>query len=267
MRPSTSDFPWLELKLLLREAGNHFLTTLDSNAISRKADFDYVTSVDLTVQAILIEGLSRLTPNLPVLAEEAGCGQGLDRHRPHWILDPVDGTTNLLFKRRCSAISLGLFDGQAVSLGAIYDPYRQVCFWAQRGKGAWCEDQRLRVSTVTKPEEALIICHTGSKNKPRALAQMNLVTRIQQQVIDIRVSGSSALNLAAIAEGAGCGLVATQMQVWDYAAGWLLVEEAGGRVSDYQGNPLDGLHPAGVVAGSPVMQAWLLEQIHQAGGF
>jgi len=205
-----------------------------------KGEKDYVTDVDLAVQKTVISTLREWYPETGFLAEE-GDHDKIDPDQDLWILDPVDGTSNLMHDFRHSAVSLGLWkDGQVV-FGLIYNPFSDELFWAEKGKGAWCNDHRIRVSGETEMKRSLILFGTCPYHRERSAEDFRLFEKVFLQSQDVRRLGSAALDLAYIAAGRSEAYFERDLKPWDYAAGLLIVEEAGGTVTDYRGNRPSGL--------------------------
>lgn len=250
------------IERLLRTAGEKMLQTTKLEVHS-KSTFDFVTQVDVEVQAFLEKELKAEFPAIAFYGEESaehGAFVG-----PTWILDPVDGTSNFIYGRRYSCISLGLTDGKKMVFGAIYDPYAGELFHAAEGDGAYVNGTPIHVSPEQDPAKSLLIVSSGSSNKPLAWEQMTLLTKLQQKVVDIRISGSSALNLAYAAAGRGSALVSTAMKPWDCAAGIMLVREAGGVVLNYRGREATGLETTSILAGNTTLLQWVLGEIGESG--
>ena len=220
---------------VVKEAGR-LLT--DPNAVAEiraKSVTDYVTNVDVAVQTQLKAKLAALTPDVQFMGEEQD-NAGLDPHGSIWILDPVDGTANLMHHYRRSAVSLALtFGGQPVC-GVIYDPFADELFSARAGEGALCNGRPIHVSEGVPLADSLISVGTSPYERELADANFALFRRLYERCADLRRSGSAALDLAYVAAGRTEGYLERNLKPWDYAAGILLVKEAGGRVSDFAGH-------------------------------
>jgi myo-inositol-1(or 4)-monophosphatase len=200
-----------------------------SFGVREKSGAGLVTDVDLQLERNFRPYLLDLVPGSQLMGEEEGGSEG----EWTWWLDPLDGTTNFVHGWPRSAISLALYrDGQA-HLGVVHDPYLQETFWAQRGEGAWCGQQRLQVSGCTQLSQALLC--TGFAPEPAS--QWQSCRALQALSHGLRVSGCAALDLAYVACGRIDAFWEVDLKPWDVAAGLLLVREAGGEVSDLQGQP------------------------------
>ena len=213
--------------------------------IRSKGPTDYVTQVDRAVEDAVFSVLRERYPRHFYIGEE-GTGEGLDTHSkaPQWILDPLDGTANFCHGFPHYCISLALYDKGALQIGIICDPMRGETFTAQRGRGALLMRKRLRTSRATNLKDALLAnCHHAPLGNYE-FDNLSVLRGLYQNELIIRRTGSAALDLAYVAAGRLDAFWGNGLRVWDMAAGVLMVQEAGGRVSDYRGhpNPLDGDH-------------------------
>ena len=184
--------------------------------VSKKGPRDFVTKTDKQVEKILIEELSKTKKNYSFLSEEIGSIKNKDKDNI-WIIDPIDGTTNFLHGIPHFAICVALEFKKEIISGLIYDPIKDEMFYAEKNKGAYLNNQRLRVSNRNLIDECLFSSnHEGVK-----FSNLNM-----------RYSGCAALDLAYVASGRLDGFFHNKINIWDVAAGALLVEEAGGIVND-----------------------------------
>ena len=202
--------------------------------VSKKGAADFVSAADLKAEQTLFEELSRVRPGYGFLGEERGEVPGTDKtHR--WIVDPLDGTTNFLHGIPHFAINVALErEGQIVA-GVTYNPATNDLYWAERGRGAFHNDKRLRVSSRNRLDEAVIatgIPFLGHGQHARFLKELH---QISQRVAGIRRFGAAALDLAWVAAGRYDAFWERDLSPWDVAAGLLLVSEAGGMVTDAEG--------------------------------
>ena len=202
--------------------------------VSVKGPGDFVSNADRKAEKIVKEELLKARPTYGFLGEESEEIKGTDgAHR--WIVDPLDGTTNFLHSNPLFAISIALErEGQLIA-GVIYNPASDELFTAEKGKGAYMNDRRLRVAARKSLADALVttgIPHRGRDNHARFLKEMG---RLMQEVAGIRRSGSAALDLAFVAAGRFDAYWEHNLKAWDIAAGIVMVREAGGLVSDLSG--------------------------------
>jgi myo-inositol-1(or 4)-monophosphatase len=202
--------------------------------VSIKGPANFVSAADHKAEDIIFRELSKARPGYGFLMEERGEVAGADKtHR--WIVDPLDGTTNFLHSNPMFAISIGLErEGQLIA-GVIYNPASDELFTAEKGKGAYMNDRRLRVAARKSLADCLVttgIPHRGRDNHPRFLKEMSV---LMQEVAGIRRSGSAALDLAFVAAGRFDAYWERNLKPWDLAAGIVIVREAGGSVSDLAG--------------------------------
>ena len=184
--------------------------------VSKKGPYDFVTKTDKNVEKILIEELSKIKKNYSFISEEVGEISNKDRENI-WIIDPIDGTTNFLHGIPHFAICIALKTKTEITSGLIFDPIKDEMFFAEKNKGAFLNNQRLRVSKKNCIEDCLFSSnHEGVK-----FSNLNM-----------RYSGCAALDLAYVASGRLDGFFHNKINLWDVAAGKLLVEEAGGIVND-----------------------------------
>jgi myo-inositol-1(or 4)-monophosphatase len=202
--------------------------------VSVKGPANFVSIADTKAEDIIFKELSKARPGYGFLMEERGYVEGADAsHR--WLIDPLDGTTNFLHSNPMFAVSIGLErEGQLVA-GVIYNPASDQLFTAEKGKGAYMNDRRLRVAARKTLGDALLttgIPHRGREGHPRFLKEME---RMMKEVAGIRRTGSAALDLAFVAAGRFDGYWERNLKPWDLAAGIVIVREAGGFVSDLEG--------------------------------
>lgn len=214
--------------------------------IKVKGPADYVTQVDTDIQNFLAKELGRLAPEIQFLGEEEGLHQMTGD--TYWILDPIDGTTNLIHDYQHSVVSLGLYDKGEIVMGIVYDPFREDVYHAQKGKGSFLNGNPIQVSAAETLGETIVAIGTSPYDKELAEKNFRCFQRIFEKSQDIRRTGSAALDLAYVACGRTGGFFEARLSPWDFAAGMLLVTEAGGRVTDYAGEPLNLLKRGSVVA-------------------
>lgn len=221
----------------VQEAGACLSDPTAVRCVRAKSKTDYVTNVDLAVQELLRERLAALAPDVQFMGEEQD-NTGLDWHRPCWILDPVDGTTNLIHNFRHSALSLALAEDGQIIFGVVYNPYSGECFTARRGQGAFCNGSPIRVSSADRLEDSLLSVGTVPGRRELADTAFRQMRALYDTCQDVRRTGCASLDLCWVACGCLDGYVELSLQPWDYAAGMLIVAEAGGRVTAPDGSPL-----------------------------
>lgn len=226
--------------------------------VASKSETDFVTNVDLNIQAALRDQLAQLAPEAQFLGEE-GERIALDLSRPLWILDPVDGTTNLIHRFCHSAISLALAEGGQITFGVVYNPYTGECFTAQRGAGAFCNGQPIHTSKVKRLADSLLSAGTVPGRRELADRAFRQMRALYDSCQDVRRTGCASLDLCWVACGRLEGYVELALQPWDYAAGLLLVEEAGGQITTLEGEPLPLLQGSGVLASNGTLHIRLLD--------
>jgi myo-inositol-1(or 4)-monophosphatase len=224
--------------------------------VSRKGPGDFVTAADRRAEKILREALEKARPGYGLVLEEGGVVEGTDReHR--WHVDPLDGTTNFLHGLPQFCISVALErEGQIVA-GVLYDPAKDELFVAEKGKGAYLNNRRIRVAARRDIHDAVVACgipHLGRGNHPRFLKELGSV---MGAVAGVRRFGSAALDLAYVACGRSDIYWERDLNTWDMAAGLILVREAGGFVTDADGGA-DPLSARSVACGNELLHRDLL---------
>lgn len=223
--------------------------------VQEKGLADYVTQVDIAVQDFLKKALFDIAPDIQFLGEETGL-QEMEADS-FWILDPVDGTTNLMHDYQHSVVSLALCRQRKIVMGIIYDPFREEVFWAVKGQGSFLNGAPIQVSEARQLSDTII----GLGTAKRELADENFARfrRVFGQSQDVRRIGSAALELAYTACGRQGGYFEAYLNPWDYAAGMLLVQEAGGMVTDFAGEPLDPGKGSSIVGTNGAVHGELLQ--------
>jgi myo-inositol-1(or 4)-monophosphatase len=227
--------------------------------VSRKGAVDFVSAADRKAEQTLHYELMKARPDFGFLGEEGGTkeeGDGVHR----WIVDPLDGTTNVLHGLPQFAISIALEERGQIVAGVVYEPLNDEFFWAERNGGAWLNDRRLRVSARQNLNEALIATGMPFLGHGDPARYIKTLQTVMPQVAGIRRLGSAALDLAYVAAGRCDGFWEFGLSIWDIAAGVLIVREAGGFVSDPKGRDL-ALQSGDVVAGNDRIHEKLLRCI------
>ncbi|MEM8826200.1 MAG: inositol monophosphatase family protein [Pseudomonadota bacterium] len=203
--------------------------------VSRKGPSDYVSNADREAEETIVEILSQSRPEWGFLLEERGEIEGKDGE-PRWIVDPIDGTSNFLHSIPHFAISIAAEIRGEIVAGCVYQPLTDEFFWAERGKGAFLHNRRLRVSARRDLGDALIATGIPFRGHGDHEVWRRQMDAVAPDVAGIRRFGSAALDLAWVAAGRYEGFWEKDLNIWDVAAGVLLVREAGGFVTDYRGS-------------------------------
>ncbi|MDE7178339.1 MAG: inositol monophosphatase [Lachnospiraceae bacterium] len=211
-----------------------------------KGRADYVTQVDTDIQSFLAGELKSRFPAIQFLGEEEGLHEMTGD--TYWILDPIDGTTNLIHDYQHSVVSLGLYEKGEITLGIVYDPFREDVYHAQKGKGSFLNGRPIHVSEAEGLSETIIAVGTSPYDRELAEDNFRRIRSVFDRAQDIRRTGTAALDLAYVACGRIGGFFEPRLSPWDFAAGMLLVQEAGGKVTDFEGKPLGFLKRGSVVA-------------------
>ena len=229
---------------------NRAALDVESVRISQKQVNDFVTEVDRAAEQSIIETLLTAYPGHGIWAEESGREHGARESEFVWIIDPLDGTTNFIHGLPIYCVSIALAVKGKIEQAVIYDPSRNDLFTATKGRGAYMNDRRLRVSKRIRMQECLI--STGFPFRPgdNFSNYLLMMGDMMQRTAGLRRPGAAALDLAYVAAGFTDGFFETGLQPWDVAAGSLLVTEAGGLVGNFTGEP-DFLEQNECMAGSP----------------
>lgn len=232
---------------------------MDTIKIAEKRPNDFVTEVDQRVENEIISVVRKAYPTHGFLGEESGETEGEEDYQ--WIIDPIDGTRNFIHGFPHFAVSIAVKHKNRIEYGVIYDPNRQELFTAARGKGAKLNDRRIRVADRKRLEDCLLGTGFAYRHSDR---HNEVPAKIFQSMIpitgDVRRAGAATLDLAYVACGRLDGFWEIGLNLWDIAAGVLLVKEAGGMVCDPQGGE-DFLKTGNVVAANPVIMRQFLKTI------
>ena len=230
--------------------------------VAKKAPADFVSAADLKAEQAIFEALEKARPGYGFLGEERGMIEGTDKTHT-WIVDPLDGTTNFLHAIPHFAINIALQREGAIVAAVTYNPVTNELFWAEKGKGCFLNDKRLRVAARTRMEEAVLATGIPFMGHGQHATFLKELHQVSQRVAGVRRFGSAALDLAWVAAGRYDGYWERDLSKWDLAAGILLVTEAGGTVTNANGDE-DVLGTGSVVAATLEIHPQLLERLRQA---
>jgi myo-inositol-1(or 4)-monophosphatase len=200
-----------------------------------------VTEADKAAESYLLKQILRKFPKSSIITEETGKYPG--SRDLVWVLDPLDGTSNYAHGFPWFCVSIGLYQGDKALAGGIYHPVMKEFFFAERGRGSFLNGKRIQVSRCTKFAESLLGTGFYYSKKKQLAEEMKIFHRLNERVLAVRRPGSAALDLACVAAGRFDGFWERGLSSWDVAAGILLVEEAGGKVTDYSGRKTDMFGP------------------------
>ncbi len=269
--PVAPDFPYREALLtavmLAQQAGELLLSIHRQGprrVVTKSTGVDLLTEADLASQALIVTELSRRFPDHGILAEEDTGGHHDAAGGALWLVDPLDGTTNFAHRFPVFAVSIALWVDGRPQIGVVQDVVRERTYWAAAGQGAWLAgERRLQVSAVSDLRQSLLATgfpYSRALHTDNNLAEFNALMPATRGV---RRAGSAALDMAWVADGRLDGYWEPYLAPWDWAAGILLVGEAGGTVSDYGGGPLH-LGSRTIVASNGRVHPALLATIQEA---
>ena len=224
-------------KILIRDFGE-----IEKLQVSKKGPSDFVTNSDLKAEKIIIEELKKARPNYSIISEENGIENNKDRHNT-WIIDPIDGTINFLHGIPHFAISIALKSNDEIISGLIFDPIKNEMFFAEKGNGAFFNNHRVKVSKKNKLNDCLFV--TGGKI-------------LKEPDLPYRKSGCASLDMAYVAAGRYDGYFQYDLNLWDIAAGIILIKEAGGILNEID---LSVNRNIKIIASSADINSKLLEKL------
>jgi myo-inositol-1(or 4)-monophosphatase len=232
---------------------------LDLLKVTHKGPNDFVSEVDQAAEAAIIDTLLGAYPGHGILAEESGRERGAKHSEFVWIIDPLDGTTNFLHGFPVYAVSIALVHRGVVQQGVVYDPSRNDLFYASRGRGAYLNDRRLRVSKRIRLADCLIGTGFPFRRGDSFQRYVKMFETVMRACAGVRRPGAAALDLCYVAAGWYDGFFETGLNPWDVAAGSLLITEAGGLIGNFTGDAGDFLNQREIVAGNPKIYAQLVQ--------
>lgn len=244
-----------------RKAGNLIAKnyeTPDAIETSQKGSNDFVTNVDHQAERLIVEIIRKSYPKHSIVTEEGGDLGGEDNDI-QWVIDPLDGTSNFIKRLPHFSVSIAVRVKGRTEVGVVYDPMRNELFTAVRGQGSQLNGYRLRGSSARDLDGTILATGFPFKTRQHSQSYIKILTRLFGRCADFRRTGSAALDLAYVAAGRVDGFFEIGLKPWDFAAGELLVREAGGLITDFTGNH-NYLSSGNLVAGTPrVVKAILSE--------
>ena len=225
--------------------------------VGSKGPNDFVSEVDRKAEEVIIQTVLEAYPGHGILAEESGREHGARNSEYVWIIDPLDGTTNFLHGFPVYAVSIALAYRGVVQQAVVYDPTRNDLFYASKGRGAFLNDRRLRVSKRTRLSDALVGTGFPFRKGDNFKRWVKMFEEVMQSCAGLRRPGAAALDLCYVAAGYYDGFFETGLQPWDAAAGSLMITEAGGLIGNFTGES-DYLYQREVVAGNPKVYGQLV---------
>ena len=249
-----------------RRAGgliNRGALDIDRIAVARKQPLDFVTEIDRAAEQAIIAVLRDAYPDHAILAEESGVSEGAAQAEYQWVIDPLDGTTNFIHGFPQYAVSIACLHRGQLTHGVIYDPVHNDLFTASRGKGAYLNDRRLRVSRASRLEEGLIGTGLPFGESKHITRYLRVLREVMVRAPGVRRAGAASLDLAYVAAGRLDAFWEFGLKPWDMAAGALMILEAGGLVADSEGGE-NFLDSGNLVAGSPKVFAPLLAIVQRS---
>jgi myo-inositol-1(or 4)-monophosphatase len=257
MKPTLSDVETLARgagKILRECSGQHL-------RIKRKGEIDIVTEADQRSEAYLLGEIRPRFPTHRIIAEESGELAGVPEHV--WYIDPLDGTLNYAHGLPIYAVSIAYEENGQVSLGVVYDPERDECFSAERGRGAWLNGARLEGPPDQDLDRSLLVTGFPYDIRTNPVNNLDHYAAFSLRSHGVRRLGSAALDLCYIAAGRFDGFWELRINSWDIAAGGLIAQEAGATVTNVAGNPAYLTSPYSILAASPALHAQMLALLNR----
>ena len=246
---------------IMRQAGDLLLSYFRTDKIEskRKSDGSYVCNVDVASETLLKQELSKIVPEASFFAEESGISGNNDYR---WVIDPIDGTTNFVHGMPYFCISVAFTYKDEPLWGAVFNPLMNDFFCARKGQGAYLNGSRLEIKPRKEPEKSILVIGLPYTKHAGFMTVVEQIPKVAKQAYAFRHYGAVALDQAYVACGSLDAIFCPRLGWWDVAAGMLLITEAGGLVSDFQGNPVTPAYKS-YAAGSPEVQRELLKLFEQ----
>lgn len=245
--------------LELVKSTKNIIYNRDNFDVNLKGSLDFVTNIDIAVSDYLKLELKKVTPEIDFFCEEEK-GSLSDEC---WILDPIDGTTNLVYDYRMSAVSLAHYKNGEILFGVVYNPFWDEMFSAIKGKGAWYNGVQKMSVSKREMKDALVEFGINCAHKEKADKNFKIAKEVFENCVDIRRVSSAALDLAYISIGRLDGYFEAVLKPWDIAAGSLILTEADGIITDYDGNAVEFSAPTSVIAGNLNVHSKLKEIVNK----
>ncbi|BDD07637.1 inositol monophosphatase [Fulvitalea axinellae] len=246
-----------EVGQYIKNEGDNF----DRKKIEKKGLNDLVSYVDRTAEEMLVEKLGKLFPEAGFVAEEGTAGGSEDKEWT-WIIDPLDGTTNFLHGLPLYSVSVALAYQKKVAIGVVYEPNRDECFYAAEGKGAFLNGEHIKVSETASQNDSLLATGFPFQAFEKMPQYMQVLDDFMKTTHGLRRMGSAAIDLAWVACGRFEGFFEYNLKPWDVAAGSFIVQQAGGTVTDFEGDH-NFIYGKEIIAGCPDVHADMLKTIEK----
>ncbi len=245
--------------LELVKSTRNIIFNRDNFDVNLKGTLDFVTNIDIAISDYLKSELKKVSPEVDFFCEEEkGC-----LSENCWILDPIDGTTNLVYDYKMSAVSLAHYKNGEILFGVVYNPFTDEIFSAVKGQGAFYNEMRKIMVSNREMKDALVEFGINCAHKEKAKINFQIAKDVFENCVDIRRVSSAALDLAYISIGRIDGYFEGVLKPWDIAAGSLILTEAGGVITDYNDKKIDLSKPTSVIAGNPKVHKKLIEIVNK----
>lgn len=252
------------LSPIIKEAGKIMLGAFDSdaeeNVTEKSGDVNFVTEYDVKTQNYLISAIKNAIPEAEFIAEEKDNDSNVLNAKYCFVIDPIDGTTNFIHNYKQSSISVAVFSYGEPIFGAVYDPYLDELFYAERDKGAYVNGKRIKMSE--RAIDRAVISYGTSPYYKAELGNktFGLCKDLFDIAADVRRTGSAAIDIAYLASGRTDGFFEFRLSPWDYAAGYVLIAESGGIITDMNGESVKFTSPSSIIAANKNVYPLILEK-------
>lgn len=247
-----------QVKKLVVSLGKEMKSPKEVQVFKKSGTSNYVTQMDEYLSERLTVELQKILPKSRVISEEDKEKEKI-LEEPIWVVDPLDGTSNYMFDFQISCISIGLLEKGVPVLGVIYNPFTKELYEGAKGWGAYLNDEKIVVGSGDRLKNSLMLAETNPYSNRLTSNTMPFLTELFSNCVDLRILGAAALDLCYLSCGRGGGWFSEKVEPWDIAAGTIILEEAGGVITDMQGNPLSFHQATGVLAGNKEIHQELLQ--------
>lgn len=249
-----------KVKFWANKAGELILARGNVDVITKEGNANFVTPTDIAVSELLSSELPKLIDSSAVISEES-CNNASYKTGYVWVIDPIDGTNNFIYGFNFSVVSIGLLHDGVPTLGVIYNPYSQDVFAAVKGQGATLNGKAIHIGEYKALSETMVLLETGSYNDRASMTTFNPLRAVFRDCVDYRVTGCSALDICYVASGKVGAFFSELISIWDYAAALVVLSEAGGKVTMWDGSPLNFGKPGNILVTNGLLHDAMLARL------
>lgn len=247
---------------LAKEAGELIMGRKETGIIEKEGVSNFVTLTDIAISNFLSEKLPELLPGSKMISEESKDNAAFNDGMV-WAIDPIDGTNNFIYGLGFSVVSIGLFIDGVPTMGVVYNPYRNEIYSGIKGKGAWWNGASIKVNNFTQLNQTMVMLETGSCHPRETNATFAPLKEIFRDCVDYRVSGCSAMDICYVASGKASAFFSELISIWDYAAAIVILNEAGGKATRWDGSALNHTQPGTILVTNALLHEEMLKRINK----